>query len=315
MENSNGLHVVLGASGGLGNAVVRELVKQEKIVRAANRSGKIDAPSNVEVIKADTLNPESTLQACKGASVIFHCVNVPYPEWREKLPVITTNIIEAAASSNAKLVFGDNLYMYGFVSGPIKEGLPYTASGPKGNIRIQIANQIDEAHQSGKIKAVTGRAPDYYGPQAENAAMGTRVFVPALKGKVSTVLGNIDKKHTYIFVDDFARGLIILSEAEKALGKTWHIPSAETLTTRRFLNMVYDTVGHQLKVRAASKKLVSIMGIFNPLMRELKEMMYQWENDYVVDHSKFMEAFDFNTTPHKEGIQTTLDWYKRKYNL
>jgi len=315
MGDTSEFQVVLGASGGLGNAVVRELVKGGEKVRAVNRSGHIDVPPNVEIAKADMLDRESIFKACQGASAIFHCVNVPYPEWREKLPGITANIIEAAAASNAKLVYGDNLYMYGFVRGPIKESLTYAARGSKGSIRIHIANQIDDAHQSGKVRAVTGRAPDYYGPHAENAAMGSRVFVAALKGKAATALGNVDKKHTYIFVDDFARGLILLSKAEEAFGETWHIPSAETLTSRQFLNMVYEAAGHQPKVRAASKTLVSIMGIFSPLMRELKEMMYQWENDYVVNHSKFMEAFDFKTTQHQEAIQTTLDWYRAGYNL
>ncbi|NIR49746.1 NAD-dependent dehydratase, partial [candidate division KSB1 bacterium] len=92
----------------------------------------------------------------------------------------------------------------------------------------------------------------------------------------------------------------------------WHIPSAETLTTRQFLNLVSGAAGTKLKIRSASKFFVSVLGIFSPIMRELKEMMYQWENDYVVDHSKFMNTFEFETTPHAEAIRRTLDWYRQK---
>lgn len=312
MKNENELHVVLGASGGLGHAVVQELLKQNKKVRAVNRSGKIDVPANVEVIAADTSDPENTLKACQGAAVIYNCVNVPYMEWQEKLPNIYSNIIEAASSTNARLVVGDNLYMYGYVDGPIKENLPYASLGIKGKLRSQLANTVMEAHRSGKIKVAIGRAPDYYGPHAINAAMGERVFVPAIKGGTAMVLGNPDAKHTYIFNEDFARGLIILGEKEEALGEVWHIPSAETLTTRQFLNLVSEVAGTKLKIRSASKFLVSVLGIFSPIMRELKEMMYEWEKDYVVDHSKFMKAFKFETTPHTEAIRKTLDWYRSR---
>jgi len=312
MNMTNDLHVVLGASGGLGNAVVQELAKQGKTVRAVNRSGKIDVPAEVEVIAADTSDPENTIKACQGAAIIYNCVNVQYMDWQETLPPIYNNIIEAAAAVNAKLVVGDNLYMYGYVAGPIKEDLPYASLERKGQLRIQLANKIMEAHKSGKIKATIGRAPDYYGPHAMNAAMAERVFIPALKGGTAMVLGNPDVKHTYIFNEDFARGLIILGEKDEALGEVWHIPSAETLTTRQFLNLVSEVAGTKLKIRSASKSLVNILGIFSPIMRELKEMMYEWENDYVVDHSKFMNAFEFETTPHTEAIRKTLDWYRTK---
>ena len=161
MANGNELHVVLGASGGLGNAVVQELAKQGKKVRAVNRSGKIDVPEGVGVIAADTSDAESTLKACQGAAVIYNCVNVLYTDWLEKLPPIYDNIIEAASSINARLVVGDNLYMYGYADGPIKEDLPYASLERKGKLRAQLANTVMEAHKSGKIKVAIGRAPDY----------------------------------------------------------------------------------------------------------------------------------------------------------
>ena len=307
---TNNLHVVLGASGGLGHAVVQELAKQGKTVRAVNRSGNIDVPSGVEVKAADTSDLESTIKACQGASVIYNCVNVPYMDWQEKLPSIYDNIIQAAASVKAKLVVGDNLYMYGYVDGAIKEDLPYASLERKGQLRIRLANKIMEAHKNGRINVTVGRAPDYYGPHAINAAMGERVFEPALNGGTAMVLGNPDVKHTYIFNEDFARGLIILGEKDEALGEVWHIPSAETLTTRQFLNLISEVAGTKLKIRSASKFLVSMLGIFSPIMRELKEMMYEWENDYVVDYSKFMNTFEFETTPHRVAIRKTLDGYR-----
>lgn len=306
------VHVVLGASGGLGNAVVRELVRQGKQVRAANRSGQIDVPAGLAVVQMDASDLGSTKQACDGADVVYHCVNAPYTKWPELFPPITRNIIEAAAAANVRLIFGDNLYMYGPVDGMIHEDLPYRPTGRKGSTRIQMANDVMAAHAAGKVQVSIGRASDFYGPQVVGAAMGERVFKPALTGGTATLIGNIDAKHTYSFVDDFARGLILLAEHDEALGEVWHIPAAETLTTRQFVERIFNIAGREPKIKVAPKFLVSLMGVFNPMMRELKEMMYEWENDYIVDHSKFQQQFDFTPTPHDEAIRITLDWFKSR---
>jgi len=311
------LHVVLGASGGLGNAVVRELVRQGKRVRAANRTGQIEAPDSVEKVQMNASDLESTKKACDGASLVYHCVNAPYTKWPEIFPNLTRNIIEAAAAANAKLIFGDNLYMYGSVDGKIHEALPYRSTGRKGSTRIEMANDVMAAHKAGKVqvsigRVSIGRAPDFFGPHATGAAMGERVFKPALTGGTAFLLGNIDAKHTYSFVDDFARGLIMLAEHDKALGEVWHVPSAETLTTRQFVEKIFNLAGTEPKIKVALKFMLSLMGLFNPMMLELKEMMYEWENDYIVDHSKFVQHFDFTPTPHEEAIRTTLDWFKSK---
>jgi nucleoside-diphosphate-sugar epimerase len=126
------------------------------------------------------------------------------------------------------------------------------------------------------------------------------------------VLGNPDTPHTYIFIDDFASGLVTLGEREEALGQTWHIPSAETITTREFIGLVSKELGKPVKIQAAPRWLISMLGVFDPIMRELPETMYQSEQPFVVDHGKFERAFGVRTTPHPEAIRKTLDWYRWK---
>ena len=312
MNNQN---VVLGASGGLGNAVVRKLTELGRKVRAVNRSGKIDVPAGVETLSADVTNPEDVLKVCEGASVIYHCVNVPYFHWKKKLHGITDNIIQAAEKENALLVYGDNLYMYGYVDGKISENLPHSASGEKGKIRAEVAKKFLDAHKSGRIKVVTGRGPDFYGPHANNALLGERTFIPALKGKTVNLIGDVTKKHTYIYIDDFARGLVMLADDETTYGDEWIISSAETKTTKELLDLISEKINKPIKLRTAGKVMVSFFGLFSPLMRELKEMMYQWENDYVVDHSKFQEHFVFEPTSHDEAIEKTIEWFKDNMRL
>jgi nucleoside-diphosphate-sugar epimerase len=137
------------------------------------------------------------------------------------------------------------------------------------------------------------------------------VFGSALGGKAAQVLGNPDALHTYTFVEDFARALITLGEREEALGEIWHVPNAETLTTRRFIEMVYEEAGRSPKLRAAPGLAIRLLAPFNANMRETKEILYEFEEPFIVDHSKFERAFGADATPHREAIRRTLDWYRR----
>lgn len=221
-------------------------------------------------------------------------------------------IIEGAAAAGARLVSAENLYMYGPVSGPLTEELPYAATGPKGRTRAQMATTLLDAHRSGKVRATIGRASDFFGPYVLESAVGERVLGSALTGKAADVMGNPDVLHTYTFIEDFARGLVTLGERDEALGKAWHIPSAETLTTRQFVELVYREAGTTPKLRVASRFLIGAMGLFNPMVRELKEMFYEFDAPFVVDHSRYERAFGSRTTPHEEAIRKTLEWYRQR---
>jgi nucleoside-diphosphate-sugar epimerase len=241
---------------------------------------------------------------------VFHCVNAPYTDWSRAFPPLTGNILEAAASAGAKLVFGDNLYMYGSVDGPITEDLPCAATDRKGRTRALMANKLMEAHKAGKVPVAIGRAPDFYGPGVTQSVMGARVFRPALKGGAISLLGDPDTPHTYAFVDEFARGLITLSEREEAFGRIWHTPNARTLTTRQFLELVFAQTGNRVPIRVAPRLLLTVAALFNPMVRELKDILYQWEQPFIVDHSRFEQAFGSDTTTHRNAIRQTLEWYR-----
>lgn len=310
VENSE-LQVVLG-TGQLGTAVVQELWRQGKRVRAVNRQGRAALPSGVEIVKADATNPASLKQACQGAAVVYHCVSAPYTEWAQALPPIMASIVDSVAAVGAKLVFGDNLYMYGPVAGLIHEHLPDKATGRKGRIRSQLAETLMTAHRSGKVRATIGRASNFYGPNVTDSVMGEGVFAAALKGQPAQVLGNPDALHTYTFIRDFAKGLVTLGDREEALGEVWHVPNAPTVTTRQFVELVFAEVGTPAKLSAAPKLGIQFLSLFSPMMREVNEMLYEFEESFVIDHSKYERVFGNHATPLGEAIRETVQWYRQR---
>jgi nucleoside-diphosphate-sugar epimerase len=311
-EQDNGhseLNVIFG-TGPLGTSVMRQLVGKGRRVRVVNRSGKADVPTGVEVARADAMDPAGAREVCKGAAVVYNCANAPYTEWVTLFPRIQAGILEGAAAAGAKLISAENVYMYGEVDRPMTEDMPYNAHTRKGQVRAQMATALLEAHRSGKVRAAIGRASDFYGPGVLDSAAGERVFYPALAGKQVMLLGKLDVLHTYTYIEDFGRGLVTLGECDEALGQAWHIPSAETLTTRQFLTMVFEETGHPPKMAAAPKVVIQAMGLFSPMMRELVEMIYEFDRPFIIDHSKFERAFGNHSTPHREAIRQTVAWFR-----
>jgi nucleoside-diphosphate-sugar epimerase len=299
----------------LGLAVARRLAGRGDPVRAVNRSGRADLPPEVEVFAADVAEAPEAKRACHGAAVVYHCANPPYAIWPELHPPLMDAVIEGAASAGAKLIFGDNLYAYGQVNGPITEDLPNRASGPNGRTRARIAEALMAAHQAGRVRVAIGRGSDFFGPHARESAVADRVFARALAGKPAQVLGNPDLPHTVTYIEDFARALVTLGEREEALGEVWHVPNDDTVTMRRFVEMVFAEVGRPPRVRAAPRWGLTLAALFNPTLRAVREQLHQSERPWMVDSSKFEQAFGWRATPLLEAIAATVVWFRERVVL
>jgi nucleoside-diphosphate-sugar epimerase len=223
-------------------------------------------------------------------------------------------VIEGAAAAGARFIAMENLYMYGLTDGrPLTEDLPYAPNTRKGTVRARMSEELMEVHTSGRVRVAIGRASDFFGPRVITSAAGEQVFGRAVEGKSAQVAGDPDQPHTYTYVPDIGRGLVILGEREEALGQAWHLPSPETLTTREFVEMIFEEAGKPARVQAAPKILLRAIGLFNPGIRETIEMLYEFEEPFVVDHSKFEQAFGEHATPLKEAIGDTVRWYRSKH--
>jgi len=307
-------HVVLGAAGGTGSAVVRELAARALAVRAVSRGNIVDLPEDVERMAEDVGTTEGARRACRGAAVVYHCVQPDYTKWAELFPPLTQAVIEGAAVAGAKLVFADNLYLYGPPDGPMTEETAQRAVGTKGRVRIEMADAILRAHADRRLRTTIGRSSDYYGPRGTNTTAGDNIMKPALRGKRTRWLGSLDQPHSLNYLEDMARALVTLGERDEADGQVWHLPAGEPLTGRQFLELVFAEAGHPPKIAVASRPMVSLLGLFNPVVRELNETMYQFERPFVSDATKFQTTFGaFEPTPHPDAVRRTVTWFRHHY--
>ena len=310
MSDNEELHVVFG-TGPVGLAVMDELVSKGKRVRMVNRSGRANVPEGVEVVGGDATDPAFTRDVNVGASVVYFATGPPYNKWPELFPGLQAGVLEGAASAGAKLIAMENLYMYGPTGGqPLTEDLPHAANTRKGAVRARMTEELFAAHESGKVRATAGRAPDFFGPRVLASTAGEQLFGRAVAGKSAQVVGDPDQPHTYSYAPDHGKGLVILGEHEEALGRPWHLPSYETVTTREFVRMVFEEVGGEPKMQRVPKPLLWALGLFNPALRETIEMLYEFEEPFVVDHSAFARAFGDHATPLREAIGRTVRWYR-----
>src|SRR5918998_3061820 len=227
MSDNGELHVVFG-TGPVGMSVMDELVGKGKRVRMVNRSGRASMPQGVEVVGGDATDKAFAREASEGASVVYFALNPPYTQWTELFPPLQAGVIEGAASAGAKLVAVENLYMYGLTGGrSLTEDRPYAPNTRKGTVRARMAQELMEAHTSGRVRVAIGRASDFFGPRVLASAAGEQVFGQAVKCKSAQVVGDPDQPHTYTYAPDIGRGLVILGEREEALGRAWHLPSPE----------------------------------------------------------------------------------------
>lgn len=311
MSPSSDLHVVLGATGGVGQAVARLLAEQGARVRAVNRSGHSSERNAMEVVAADLANRESALAACQGAAVVFHCAGAPYDQWATRLPDMLENILAAVSAAGATLVYTDNCYMYTPTSQPLTEESPQEPVTRKGKLRKQLAERVLAAHTQGRIRATIGRAPDFYGPGVRTSVVGEQFFGALVAAKRVPWLGKLDMPHALSYVEDFARGLITLGAHEQALGQVWHIPAAPALTGRQYIALASETAEVSPKAFAAPGWLLRILGARNPALSESVELMYEFTAPYLFDGGKYSHAFGGAPTTHREAMQQTVAWYRQ----
>ena len=300
-------HVVLG-SGAVGRAVVAALGSRGIDATVVTRSGTPVDGARAEACDVHDTDRLATL--CAGAGALYQACQPEYHRWPEEFPAMQSSIMEAAARSGAVLVAVENLYGYGHVDRPMVETMPLNATTRKGRARAQLWRDLEAANASGRLKATAGRASDFFGPHAGASQVGERFFLPLIKGGKAEVYGRPDALHTYTYVVDFGEALVRLALDERSLGKPWHVPNAPTVTNGEFLARAARTAGSEPRSVRRTAMQLRMAGLFIKPAREVIEMLYEFEEDFVVDHSAYAAVFGDHATPLDEALAATVEWWR-----
>jgi len=309
--DTHSLHVVLG-QGQIGTRIRDILLAAGHHVRVVRQSPAGAGSERLEHKSGDISDLAFAEDACRGAAVVYDCMNPPYHRWPELLMPVARGALHGATKAGAKLVAMDNLYMYGRPSGPMREDTPMNPCSKKGQLRAELANLRLEAGKR-DLRVTIGRASDFFGPALQYSAWSERFFQRILAGKAGECTGNPDMPHAYTYADDVARGLLTLGAHSEADGKVWHLPTNPAESTRQLTQRVGTALGIKAEVKRVPGWLLKVAGVFSPMMRELPEMSYQWEVPYELDDSRFRAAFGYGPTPIDEQVRVTTDWARAKF--
>jgi nucleoside-diphosphate-sugar epimerase len=306
------MQTILGAGGAVGTQLLEELIRTGQTVRLVSRNPK-PVRGATEVVSADLSNLDQTVRAVSGSTIVHLLVGLKYDVelWREFWPRIMGNAIEACRRAGARLIFFDNVYMYGTVTGPMTEATPFNPCSRKGEIRARIATTLLDEIKAGKLNAMIARCADFYGPNAGTSVANVLVFEKLSKGATPLWLVNDSVPHSFTYTPDAGKSLALLANSESAWNQTWHVPTAsDPPTGRQFIAMAAREFGVGPRHRVLSRALIRMAGFFDSNIRESYEMLYQSDSTYRFDSTKFSKAFRFEPTSYAEGIRTTALAYR-----
>ncbi|MEU2438290.1 NAD-dependent epimerase/dehydratase family protein [Streptomyces rubradiris] len=304
------LSVVIG-SGPAGRDTARQLVERGDSVRGITRSGRSPEPG-IEHVALDATDSKRLIEAARGADTIYCCASPPYHRWASEWPPLAASVCAAAEATGAVLVMLGNLYGYGPVNGTMTEDLPLRATGPKGRVRAAVWKRVRQLHEQGRIRAVELRASDFFGPGVTDGGhLAARVMPRLLRGKSVSTLGDPDVPHSWTYVPDVARALVEVAGEERAWGRAWHVPTGPAQSTREMVARLAAQAGAgPVAARRLPSVVLAAASVFSPLLRELKEVRYQFEQPFIIDSSAYEAEFAVRATPVDEQVRATVDWWR-----
>jgi nucleoside-diphosphate-sugar epimerase len=246
-----------------------------------------------------------------GSEIVYVTVGFPYQAklWKAYWPAFISSVIDACIAEQCKLVFFDNIYMYDpdHLNGMTEE-TPVRPVSEKGKVRAEVAQMIMDQVNAGKLTALIARSADFYGPGIKNTSVLTEtVLNPLSSGKTANWMGSLDYRHSYTYTPDAGRATAILGNTGDAYNQVWHLPTApDPMTGREWIEAIAKELGVAAKSRTLSKSMLRFLGIFIPVMKEMIEMLYQYDRDYVFSSAKFEKQFGFAPTSYAEGIRAII---------
>ena len=311
MAHAGNLVTVFGY-GATGAATIDRLVSRGTPVRLVQRKRPAGLPASVDFMACDVLKLDDVKRAMSGVSQVVVAIGFEYltPVWRSAWPKAMANLLSAAEAANTRVVFIDNMYMYGPQDVALHEDLPLADYGRKPAVRAHVTRMWQQAAREGRVRWAALRAPDFYGPGVRNSHMGDSGLARVAQGKAAQVLMAPEMPHAFAYVPDIARAVVTLLDApDDAFNQTWHVPCAKAKSPREMLQMGADAAGVKLKMMVMPPLMLRLLGVFAPMVRETIEMRFTWNRPYHVDATKFARRFWSDATPLEVGIPAAMRSY------
>jgi nucleoside-diphosphate-sugar epimerase len=305
------MQTILGSGGSIGTDLAKSLTQYTDSIRLVSRNPKQVNPSDL-LYPADVHDAAQILDAVEGSDICYITVGFEYNTkvWQEKWPAFMRNAIDACIAHGTKLVFFDNVYAIGKDHvRHITESSPISPTSKKGEVRAIVDQMIMEEVEAGKLDAMIVRAPDFFGPvKKQNSLLMNLVYDNLVKGSTAQWFSNADVIHTMGFSPDLANGTAILGNTADAFNQVWNLPvDMDSLTGRQWVSMFAGEMQKADKVRVMHAWMLKLLGLVIPVLREMHEVLYQFDRPYFFDCSKFNSRFDFRATPNKEAVRLTVD--------
>ena len=312
-------YLVLGATGGLGSAVLRRLDAEGEPVRVLVRDAdafKEQYPqAKAEVVEGDLKSKPDIDRAVDGARAVFHCVAPDYFNWGDLIGH-TRRLLEAAEEEQERVdvVFPSNVWVFGASEAgtSVKEDAPHEPPTCKGTIQANIERCLREAKGRGECRIAVVRFPDLYGPGLECLA-AERVFRRAATGKAVQWPGPLDVPRELVLVDDAADAMLIVARSERAWGEAWHVPGPAAITPRELVTMAFEEAGHAPHMEEMGALAHRAKGFMSTDWKQEHELLYLYQRPMQLDGTRFRRAFGrLPATPYREGVKRTMAWWKER---
>jgi len=308
------LQTILGSGGGIGVPLARELKNYTDRIRLVSRNPR-KVNETDELFPADVNDLGQVEKAIAGSDVVYVTIGFSYnlKVWQKTWPPFMKEVIRSCKIHNARLVFFDNVYLYAKSSIPfMTENVPVEPPSEKGKVRRIVRDMIINEAEKKNLTALIARAADFYGPENKNSVLTLMVASNLMKGKKAQVFGNPDKIHTYTYTPDAAKATALLGNTTDAYHQEWHVPTTrERLTSYGWIELIAKELNIEPKVQKVPLWMINTLGLLVPIMREFPEMLYQYEQDYIFDSSKFEKRFGITATSPAEGIKKMVAGLKK----
>jgi nucleoside-diphosphate-sugar epimerase len=300
------MQTILGANGTIGSLLAKELTVYTDKIRLVSRNP-VKVNDGDELFPADLSDPSQVDKAVEGSSVVYLLVGFEYKlsVWREKWPRLMRAVIDACKRHQSKLVFFDNVYLYDqSAMGHMTEESPVNPPSKKGEVRRQVAEMLLQEVKAGGLTALIARSADFYGPRNERSFLIEAVYKNFKKGKKANWFINAEKNHSFTYTPDAAKATALLGNTADAFNQVWHLPTDPTpVTGRQMVSLFAREMQCPDKVMVMPMWMIRLVGLFIPFMREMPEMMYQYDRDYLFDSSKFRQRFNYTPVTYEEGVK------------